>query len=103
MKKIAVAIIVILAVRVAGVRLLVPGIIDGSTNIVKVAPPTDFRPGAALRALGSDYDGGVTTQFDTSGLAVLTQTILDQGFTETEIRAVMGENVKRFLMEQLPG
>ncbi len=53
-------------------------------------------------ALGSDHDGGVTTQFDTSGLAVLTQTMLNQGFTETEIRAVMGENVKRFLMEQLP-
>lgn len=53
-------------------------------------------------ALGSDYDGAVTTQFDTAEVAVLTQTMLDEGFTEHEIRAVMGENVKRFLREQLP-
>ncbi len=53
-------------------------------------------------ALGSDYDGTVTTHFDTSELAVLTQTMLDEGFTEAEIRAVMGENVKRFLLDQLP-
>ena len=53
-------------------------------------------------ALGSDYDGGVTTKFDTSELMVLTQVMLDEGFSEAEIRAVMGENVKRFLLQQLP-
>lgn len=53
-------------------------------------------------ALGSDFDGTVATQFDTSEIAVLTQTMLEEGFTETEIRAVMGENVKRFLLNQLP-
>lgn len=53
-------------------------------------------------ALGSDFDGTVATQFDTSELAILTQTMLEEGFTETEVRAVMGENVKRFLLDQLP-
>ena len=53
-------------------------------------------------ALGSDYDGAVTTSFDTSELAALTQAMLDQNFTEAEIRAVMGGNVLRFLREQLP-
>jgi len=53
-------------------------------------------------ALGSDYDGTVHTSFDTSELAILTQTMLDQNFTETEIRAVMGGNVRDFLMAQLP-
>ncbi|MCX2980525.1 peptidase M19 [Halieaceae bacterium IMCC14734] len=53
-------------------------------------------------ALGSDYDGGVKTKFDTSELMVLTQVMLDEGFSESEIMAVMGENVKRFLMQQLP-
>ncbi|NQX88773.1 MAG: dipeptidase [Halioglobus sp.] len=53
-------------------------------------------------ALGSDFDGTVTTPFDTAGLAALTQALLDQGFSEAEIRAVMGENVKRYLMQQLP-
>jgi microsomal dipeptidase-like Zn-dependent dipeptidase len=53
-------------------------------------------------ALGSDYDGTVTTTFDSSELAILTHTMMDEGFTEIEIRSVMGENVKRFLLENLP-
>lgn len=53
-------------------------------------------------ALGSDYDGAVTTPFDTAELAILTQTMLDEGFTEPEIRAVMGGNMQRFLLAQLP-
>lgn len=53
-------------------------------------------------ALGSDYDGAVTTSLDTSELAALTQAMLDQNFTETEIRAVMGGNMLRFLRAQLP-
>ncbi len=53
-------------------------------------------------ALGSDYDGAVTTLFDTSELAILTQTMMDEGFSVQEIRSVMGENVKRFLLENLP-
>jgi microsomal dipeptidase-like Zn-dependent dipeptidase len=53
-------------------------------------------------ALGSDYDGTVTAPFDTAELAVLTQAMLDADFSESEIRAVMGENVKRFLQAQLP-
>ncbi|HSG58553.1 MAG TPA: dipeptidase [Woeseiaceae bacterium] len=53
-------------------------------------------------ALGSDYDGTVTTAFDTSELAILTQTMLERGFSEEEIRLVMGGNVRRFLLENLP-
>jgi len=53
-------------------------------------------------ALGSDYDGGTAVMFDTSELAVLTDAMLQAGFTEEEIRKVMGENVKRFLLENLP-
>ncbi len=54
-------------------------------------------------ALGSDYDGATEVLFDTSELAVLTQTMMDAGFTRQEIRQIMGENVKRFLLENLPG
>ncbi|MBW2236127.1 MAG: dipeptidase [Deltaproteobacteria bacterium] len=53
-------------------------------------------------ALGSDYDGSTWTMFDTSELAVLTETMLRQGFTPAEIQAVMGGNSARFLLEQLP-
>jgi microsomal dipeptidase-like Zn-dependent dipeptidase len=54
-------------------------------------------------ALGSDYDGATAVLFDTSELAALTQAMLDTGFSEEEIRAVMGENVRSFLLEYLPG
>ncbi len=48
-------------------------------------------------ALGSDFDGAVTTGFDTAGVAQVTQALIDAGFTEAEIRAVMGENTLRVL------
>jgi microsomal dipeptidase-like Zn-dependent dipeptidase len=53
-------------------------------------------------ALGSDYDGATAVMFDTSELAVLTDAMLQVGFTTDEIRSVMGENVKQFLLENLP-
>lgn len=53
-------------------------------------------------ALGSDYDRATEVPFDTAELAVLTQTMLDDGFTDTEIRKVMGGNMQRFLAAQLP-
>ena len=53
-------------------------------------------------ALGSDYDGATAVMFDVSEIAVLTEEMLRQGFTEEEIRLVMGGNVQRFLMQNLP-
>ncbi len=53
-------------------------------------------------SLGSDFDGSTTVDFDTSELPVLTQQMLENGFTETEIRKVMGENALRFLAKYLP-
>ncbi len=48
-------------------------------------------------ALGSDFDGAVTTRFDTSGIVHVTQALIDAGFTEKEIRAVMGLNALRVI------
>ncbi|SDR17369.1 dipeptidase [Pseudovibrio sp. Tun.PSC04-5.I4] len=53
-------------------------------------------------ALGSDFDGSVTTAFDSSEYSVLTNELLKKGFTEDQIAAVMGENIIRFLLENLP-
>jgi len=53
-------------------------------------------------ALGSDYDGAIKVPFDTSELVVLTEEMMKTDFTETEIRKVMGENMMRFLAENLP-
>lgn len=48
-------------------------------------------------ALGSDYDGATTVRFDTSKLVQVTQALIDAGFTDDEIRAVMGGNAIRVL------
>jgi membrane dipeptidase len=47
--------------------------------------------------LGSDFDGEVTTGFDASQLDVVTQALVDRGFSEQEIAKVMGGNVLRVL------
>ena len=48
-------------------------------------------------ALGSDYDGATTVRFDTSQLTQVTQALLDEGFTEGEIRQAMGLNALRVI------
>lgn len=52
-------------------------------------------------ALGGDFDGAVTTRFDTSGIVHVTQALMEAGFSETEIRAVMGGNALRVLRQGL--
>lgn len=47
--------------------------------------------------LGSDFDGAVTTGFDSSQLAAVTQALVDRGFSPEDIRKVMGGNVLRVL------
>ncbi|MEI9853131.1 MAG: dipeptidase [Sphingomonas sp.] len=47
--------------------------------------------------LGSDFDGAVTTGFDTSQLVAVTQALVDRGFTPGDIRKVMGGNALRLI------
>ena len=53
-------------------------------------------------SLGSDFDGTVTTGFDSSELEALTQEMLNQGFSTSQIRKIMGGNMLLFLQRQLP-
>jgi microsomal dipeptidase-like Zn-dependent dipeptidase len=53
-------------------------------------------------ALGSDFDGAVPMPFDTTGLVALTDALIAEGCTEPEISQIMGGNVVRFLLENLP-
>lgn len=53
-------------------------------------------------ALGSDWDGATTVPFDAAGLPRLTQALLDEGLSEAEIRAIMGESALAFLLAHLP-
>jgi microsomal dipeptidase-like Zn-dependent dipeptidase len=47
--------------------------------------------------LGSDFDGSTTTGFDSSQIVAVTQALLNAGFSEADIRKVMGGNVLRVL------
>ncbi len=70
--------------------------------IVRAMRYVSDRVGVEHVALGSDFDGAVTTPFDTTGLVQITDAVLAAGFSEHEIRLIMGENVMRFLRENLP-
>jgi membrane dipeptidase len=58
--------------------------------------------GVAHIGLGSDYDGAITAPFDTTGLVQITDALLGEGFSESEIEMIMGGNVIRLLKENLP-
>ena len=57
--------------------------------------------GVEYVALGSDYDGSVAVPFDITGLPLIVEGLMKAGFSEAEIRAVMGENVKNFFLKNL--
>jgi len=53
-------------------------------------------------ALGSDFDGGTETGFDTSQLPALTQAMRDSGFDDDAVRGILGANALRVLRAVLP-
>ena len=58
--------------------------------------------GADHVALGSDFDGGTTTRFDTSELVQITAALLRAGLTADQVRQAMGGNAVRLLQQGLP-
>ncbi len=52
--------------------------------------------------LGSDNDGAVTAPFDITGIVQITDALQQAGFTEADIRKIMGGNVIRLLQSHLP-
>jgi membrane dipeptidase len=70
-------------------------------TVAKAAKHVRDLVGIEHIALGSDFDGAVTTRFDTSGVVQITQALMDAGFTEAEIRAVMGLNALRVIRQGL--
>lgn len=60
------------------------------------------RVGIDTIALGSDFDGGVTTPFDITGLGRIAAGLKASGLSDAEISQVMGGNALRFLRTQLP-
>lgn len=70
--------------------------------IAKAIRHTANAVGANHVALGSDFDGSVKTVFDASGMALITEALLRENFSEEEIAKIMGGNVLRLLGENLP-
>jgi microsomal dipeptidase-like Zn-dependent dipeptidase len=52
--------------------------------------------------LGSDFDGAVPVPFDASGLALVTESLLAQGFDEAAIGRIMGGNAIDLLRRCIP-
>jgi membrane dipeptidase len=70
--------------------------------IVKAMRYVSDRVGVEHVALGSDFDGAVTAPFDTTGVVEITDAMLEAGYSEQEVRMIMGENAMKFLAENLP-
>jgi microsomal dipeptidase-like Zn-dependent dipeptidase len=70
--------------------------------IVKAMRYVSGRVGVEHVALGSDFDGAVTAPFDTTGVVEITDAMLEAGYSEPEIRMIMGENLMTFLKANLP-
>ena len=58
--------------------------------------------GVSHVALGSDFDGAVKQPFDTTGLVEITDALIAEGFSDDEIRMIMGGNIIRLLSQNLP-
>jgi microsomal dipeptidase-like Zn-dependent dipeptidase len=54
-------------------------------------------------ALGSDFDGAVTTSFSSANIIFLTEALIQEGFSDEEITMIMGGNQIQFLKNNLPG
>lgn len=70
-------------------------VLDAIDHVVAVG-------GLETAALGSDFDGSVTVGWDTSEVAAITQGLLDRGYSDEDIAAIMGGNTLRVMQQVLP-
>lgn len=58
--------------------------------------------GADYVSLGSDFDGSVNASIDITGFPLIVEELLALDISETDIAKIMGGNVQRLLIENLP-
>jgi len=71
-------------------------------DIARAIRYTSNLVGVEHVALGSDFDGACAAPFDVSLLVFVTQALINEGFSDQEIRLIMGENTLRVLRTGLP-
>ncbi len=71
-------------------------------GIVKAIRYAVDKVGVAHVALGSDFNGATRMPFDVTGVPQLTQGLMQAGFSTEDIRAIMGGNIQRLLLQSLP-
>lgn len=71
-------------------------------DIAKAIKYTADLIGVKHVGLGSDFEGAITAIFEVSGLALIVEELMAMGMTEQQIRLIMGDNIKRILLENLP-
>lgn len=74
----------------------------GASAVARAIRYTSDLVGVQHVALGSDFDGAIPAPFDTTGLALITEALLEAGFSKEQIRLIMGANVVRVLRQTLP-
>ena len=75
---------------------------EDAAAIVRAIRYTTDLVGVDHVALGSDFDGAVPVPFDTTGLALITEALLEDGFSDEDIAKIMGENASRVFAQTLP-
>ena len=53
-------------------------------------------------ALGSDFDGAIDAAFDITGLPLLVNALIKEGFSRVDIEKIMGGNTRDFFLRNLP-
>jgi microsomal dipeptidase-like Zn-dependent dipeptidase len=76
-------------------ELSTEAVVDAIDHVVQVG-------GLETAALGSDYDGATTVGWDTTHLAAITQELVDRGYDDAAVAAIMGGNTLRVLRATLP-
>jgi microsomal dipeptidase-like Zn-dependent dipeptidase len=81
-----------------------PGAVCGTevADVVRAALYAQKVAGAGAVAFGSDWDGATSTPFDAAGVARLSEGLLAAGMSESDLRALAGENALRVLRTTLP-